>query len=80
MTAARIEIDEGAWQQHPQSMLYSDRPIGHTVDRAFVGEGGYEGLIAFVKDSAIPGIRLQFDGVVITDEPPADPIPFYPDE
>ena len=81
--AARIETADGAWQEMPQPFLNFDRQPGDTVQRAFVGEGAYDGLIAFAVDTWAADTAdhtLALEGFVIADEFPADPIPWYPSE
>ena len=67
----------------PQPFLDFDRQPRDTVQRAFIGEGGYDGLIACAEDTWEPEASessLRFEGFVIADELPADPVPWYPSE
>jgi hypothetical protein len=75
MFAFRIENEEGSWQQTPTVTLVV--PGVDEVDRGvFVGEGGYEGLIAvvdIVTDHAAQAWDLH--GYIIDGELPPPPEP-----
>ena len=73
--AARIETEDGAWQEVPQFTLNFDRPPGDTVHRAFIGEGAYEGLYAIAIDTRGEGNRnIVLKGFIIAADPPTAPV------
>ena len=81
--AFRIENDGCAWQETPVYWRDWDgqRQPGATWQRAFVGEGGYAGLIAVVVDTWRPengvlGTDIQLDGFIVTGELPRAPEPW----
>jgi hypothetical protein len=84
MGAARIQTDEGAWQEVPQVSYNRDRQPGDTVDRAFVGEGAYEGLIAVATDTWQPpemrNVGVLLEGIIVEGELPDDPVPWTPED
>jgi hypothetical protein len=75
--AFRIENEEGAWQQMPTVALIFPGIDDLTNTGVFVGEGGYEGLIAVV-DIATDRAAGTWDlhGYIIHGELPPPPDPF----
>lgn len=82
--AARIQTDEGAWQEVPQVSYNADRQPGDIVHRAFVGEGAYEGLILVASDTWQPpdmrNVKVLLEGIIVEGGLPADPVPWAPED
>ena len=87
--AGRIENDEGAWQQVPVQFFNrtdgrdtpSDYPmaVGETAQRVFIGEGGYQGLVAVAIQTgeSSPGWPvMSLEGYILDGELPPLPEPF----
>lgn len=71
--AFRIENEDGAWQQLPTtSITFPGDDITTTVG-TFVGEGGYDGLIAVFEHRTEDGWHLR--GYIIEGQLPPEPEP-----
>ena len=75
--AFRIENEDGAWQQMPTVSLIVPG-VDDEFDRGvFIGEGGYEGLIAMVDIVGDPAAQTwDLHGYIIDGELPPPPEPF----
>jgi hypothetical protein len=85
MGAYRIETDEGAWQEVPASSFDSNtgnpREAGSTNWQTYVGEGGYEGNWAIVRQTWRPDgddalVDILLEGYVVEGDPLEAPEPW----
>jgi hypothetical protein len=76
VNAYRIENDGGAWQEVPSYALNHSTAPGATFERFFIGEGGYEGLIAAVRNTWTTGWGFELHGFIIEGHLPSIPEPW----
>jgi hypothetical protein len=80
-SAARIENENGAWQEGPIYGLNFDREPGDTVHHLLIGEGDYEGLVAVVVDTFQPDgeagvVDIRLEGFILDADIPPAPEPW----